>query len=147
MGRNPDLVRHLVVVVVGAAIIWIAFEVTPTLLGLVPGYSDQVSAWYAVHPQKPVITAVILSLLLAAALSLIQEGPRWRGLPASMLFGMIGGLVAFLSRLSSTPTGLYDVAASVAAVWAAGMITAAVVMHLSKKRLIRNEEPVISGAG
>jgi hypothetical protein len=85
---------------------------------------------------------VTLSVLLAVGLSLIQETPRVRGLPVSVLFGLVYGLVAFLSHLSSMRSDLYGVGASAAAVWAAGMIAAAVVMYSLKKQWVGGGNPV-----
>lgn len=147
MRRELFSIRHALIVVVGAVIIALANEAAFSVLGLLPGYSEQVSEWLTVHPQLSTSRALLSFLLLAVVLSLIQEALRTRGLSVSIFIGVIFGVVTYASRFSSTPTHLYDVAASFAACRAAGAIAASVLMYVSKRRWVAPDKLVTSSVG
>lgn len=147
MQRYLMSVRHALVVAAGALIVFATHQGAPALLGLIPGYSGQMFEWTSLHQEWPALTAIILSTLIAVILSVVQEAPRTRGLRFSVLLGVLFGIAAFLSRVSSTPTHLIDVAGLVAALWAIGVIAAAAVMYELKKHETGQVRSVISNAG
>lgn len=138
---------HALVVTTGAFIILLAHRTASALLGLVPGYAERVSEWLTTNPQRPAPMIVVLSVVVAAILSLVQEAPRTRGLSWSIRLGVLSGLVGLVSRAFSTPGHLYDVAALVVAIRTAGVIVAAVVMYNAKRAWFSRENAAAATAG
>lgn len=127
---------HLSVVAGGALIIWAVQNSVPGLLRFVNGYSNQVSEWLVIHPLIPALPAIPLALILAATLSWVQEHKRTRGLRWSLWFAVLGGLAAFVTRISSTPASLHEISALMASLRAGGLAAAAVGMYYAKKALL-----------
>lgn len=134
MGQGQHFFRHTLPVLLGTAIVWVGNGAALGLLGLFPSYQDQLVTWISIHPQAPPITFLVLSLIVAAMLSLLQEAPRTKGLKVSVIAGVFFGVMTFASRYSSTPAELLDVGAIFSLFRAVSAIGAAVVMYVMKRR-------------
>ncbi|MEX2179500.1 MAG: hypothetical protein WD801_12370 [Gemmatimonadaceae bacterium] len=134
MSRDLLSLRHAVIVIFGAALIWVANAGSLPLLARIPGFSDEVSEWLILHPTMPAIIGAILFLIVAAIVSSMQEAPRTKGMGFTFLIGGVVAVVTFASRFGGTPSHLYDIAAVFAVSRAVGVVAAGALMYAAKRR-------------